>query len=119
MKIFKGALSICFYKEAHPGGPYISRFSDQQVTSIKIAVASKEGQSMKLLSNMNEFLPKHSKIFQGALSICFDKEVHSGGHYISHFFDKQVISVKIPFSPKVSFGIRLLSNMNRILMRAF
>ena len=68
---------------------------------------------MKLLSNMNEFLPK------AALSICFNKEVHSDGHYISHFIDKQVISVNIPFSPKVSFGIRLLSNMNRILTRAF
>ena len=40
---FQGALSICFYKEAHSGGPYISDFSHQQVTSIKIAVASKEG----------------------------------------------------------------------------
>ena len=32
-----------FYKEVHSGGRYISRFSDQQVTSIKIAVASEEG----------------------------------------------------------------------------
>ena len=74
---------------------------------------------MKLLSNMNEFLPKAFQNFPGALSICFNTEVHSGGHYISHFFYKQVISVKIPFSPKASFGIRLLSNMSRILMRIF
>ena len=77
---------------------------------------------MKLLSNMNEFLPKHSKIFQGALSICFHKEVHSHGHYISRFIDKQVTSVKVAHSPKVhvlSFGIMLLSNKNRILTRAF
>ena len=36
------ALSICFHKEVHSGGHYIARFSDQQVTSIKIAVVSKE-----------------------------------------------------------------------------
>ena len=62
---------------------------------------------------------KHPKIFQGALSICFHKEVHSHGHYISHFIDKQVTSVKVTRSPKVSFGIMLLSNKNRILTRAF
>ena len=53
------------------------------------------------------------------MSICFHKEIHSGGHYVSHFIDKQVTSVKIDLSPKVSFGIRLLSNMNGILMRVF
>ena len=74
---------------------------------------------MKLFSVMNEFSTKHSKILQGVLSICFHKEVYSGGHYISHFFDEQVTSVKIPLSPKVSCGIRLLSNMNIILTRAF
>ena len=62
---------------------------------------------------------KHPKIFQGALSICFHKEVHSDGHYISHFIDKQVISVKVNLSPKVSTGIKLLSNMNKILIKAF
>ena len=36
---------------------------------------------------------KHSKLFQGALSICFHNEVHSGGHYISHFSDQQVTSI--------------------------
>ena len=51
---------------------------------------------MKLLLNINEFLKaKHSKIFQGALSICFHNEVHSGGHYISRFSDQQVTSIKI------------------------
>ena len=59
------------------------------------------------------------KIFQGAQSICFYKEPHSGGHYISHFIDKQVISVKVALSPKVSYGIRLLLNINRVLVRAF
>ena len=33
-------------------------------------------------------------------------EVHSGGHYISHVIEKQVISVKLDLSPKVTFGIR-------------
>ena len=42
-KIVQGALSICFHKEVHSGGPFILCFSDQQVTSIKIAVVSKEG----------------------------------------------------------------------------
>ena len=37
----------------------------------------------------------------------------------SLLIDKQVTSVKVALSPKVSFGIRLLSNMNRILMRVF
>ena len=64
-------------------------------------------------------IKKHPKIFQGALSICFHKEVHSDGHYISRFIDKQVTSVKVALSPKVSFGIMLLSNKNRILTRAF
>ena len=50
---------------------------------------------MKLLLNMNEFLTKSSKIFQGALSICFYKEVHSGGHYISRFPEQQVTGIKI------------------------
>ena len=58
---------------------------------------------------------KHPKIFQGALSICFHKEVHSGSHYISHFIDKQVTAVKVALSLKVSFGIRVLSNMNQML----
>ena len=70
-KIFQGALSICFNKEVHSGGHYISRFSDQQVTSIKIAVTSKEGQSMKLLSNMNEFLPKAFQDFPGGTEHLF------------------------------------------------
>ena len=51
---------------------------------------------------------KHPKIFQGALRICFHKEVHSDGHYISCFIDKQVTSVKVALSLKVSFGIRFL-----------
>ena len=53
---------------------------------------------MKLLSNINE--PKHSKTFQGTLSICFHKEVHSGGHYISHSSDQQVTSIKIAVASK-------------------
>ena len=53
------------------------------------------------------------------MSICFHKEIHSGGHNIFHFIDKQVTTVKVDLSPKVSFGIRLLSNKNRILTRAF
>ena len=57
-------------------------------------------------------------MFQGALNTCFYKKVHSGGHYTSHFIDKQVTSVKVALSPKVSFGIMLLSNKNRILTRA-
>ena len=65
------------------------------------------------------FNKKHSNIFNGALNICFHKKVHSGGHLISHFTDKQVASVKIALSPEVSFDIRLLSNMNKILMRVF
>ena len=36
-------MSISFHKEVYPGGHYIYRFPDQQVTSIKIAVASKKG----------------------------------------------------------------------------
>ena len=43
-------------------------------------------------------------MFQGALNTCCHKKVHSGGHYTSHFIDKQVISVKVARSPKVSFG---------------
>ena len=43
----------------------------------------------------------------------------SRGHYISPFIDKQVTSVKVALSPKVSYDIRLLSNMNRILVRVF
>ena len=53
------------------------------------------------------------------MSICFHKEIHSGGHSISHFIDKQVTSVKVDLSPKVSFDNRLLSNTNKILTRAF
>ena len=62
---------------------------------------------------------KFSRGGGGALSICFHKEVHSGGHYISRFIDKQVTSVKVALSPIVSLGIRLLSNMNKILTKAF
>ena len=36
-----------------------------------------------------------------------------------HSIDKQMISVKVNLSPKLSFGIRFLSNMNRVLVRAF
>ena len=53
------------------------------------------------------------------MSICFHRETHSDGHYISHFINEQVTSVKVDLSPKVSFCIRFLSNMNRILMRVF
>ena len=35
-------MSICFKKEVHSGGRHISHFSDQQVTSVEIAVASKK-----------------------------------------------------------------------------
>ena len=41
----------------------------------------------------------------------------SRGHYISRFIDKQVTSVNVALSPKVSFSIRLLSHMNKILVR--
>ena len=58
-------------------------------------------------------------MFQEALNTCFHKKVHSGGHYASHFIKKQVTSVKVALSPKVSFGIMLFSNKNRILTRAF
>ena len=51
-------------------------------------------------------------MFHGALNICFHKKVHSGGHYISGFIDKEVTSVKVALSPKVSFCTRLLSNRN-------
>ena len=37
------ALGICFHKEVYSGCHCISHFSEQQVTSIKIAVTSKEG----------------------------------------------------------------------------
>ena len=57
-RIFNGALNICFHKEVHSGGHCISQFPDQQVTSIKIAVASKEGGSKKHLSNVIELLTK-------------------------------------------------------------
>ena len=53
------------------------------------------------------------------MNICFYKKVHSGSHYISSFIDKRVTSVKVALSPKVSFGIRLLAKMNRVLVRAF
>ena len=56
-------------------------------------------------------------MLQGALNTCFHKNVHSGSHYISHFIDKQVTSVKVALSPKVNFGIRLLPNMNKILTK--
>ena len=91
------------------------------MTSVKVALSPKVNFGIRLLSNMNKILTKHLKIFQGAQSICFYKEPHSGCHYICifHFIDKQVMSVKVALSPKVSYGIRLLSNMNRVLVRAF
>ena len=69
---------------------------------MKVNLSPKVSTGIRLLSNMNKIL-KHSKIFQGGMSICFHKEIHSGGHYISHFIDKQVTIVKLDLSPKVSF----------------
>ena len=106
-------MSICFHKEIHSGGHYISHFIDKQVTSVKVDLSPKVSFGIKLLSNMNRILMRVFEKFQGALNTCFHKEVPSGGHYISCFTDKQVTnSVKVALSPKVSFGTMLLSNMN-------
>ena len=86
------------------------------MASVKIAFSPNVSFGIRLLSNMNRIL---LRVFENLPGICFYEEVFAGGHRMSRFSDKQVISVKIALSLKASFGIRLLSNMNRILTRAF
>ena len=78
----------------------MSHFIHKQVTSVKVALLTKVNFGTRLCQISIEFEREYLKIFQRALNICFHKDVHSSGDYISRFIYKQVTSIKIAVASK-------------------